>query len=373
MTTADSPIPTHYLRFLAEFLAGRGVDVERLLAQSGLGLDDVLRPDFVVTYPLFRHLVVDALALTREPALGLLIGERLTVSTHGVVGFAALHAGTVRQTLTLLERYLTLRTTLLSVRHEVQGHEVRIHFAEAQPLGEIRRPVLEAVMLAFRNVLDHVTMGNCRFEQVHFAFAQPDYAALAEGLFACPVRYSQPWTGLVLPAAQLDVPLKMADPLAFEEAAAICQRALDALTAHASWSGRVRRLLLERQNGFPTLPLAARLFHLTPRTLHRRLVAEGTSYGQLLDEVRHLLAVEHVRSGRLGLAEVAWMLGYTDLANFRRAWKRWEGVAPSVWRARQTATHLSTLSALPASPRALKALPASPRALKALPANPSAP
>jgi len=116
--------------------------------------------------------------------------------------------------------------------------------------------------------------------------------------------------------------------------AAICQRALDALTAGASWSGRVRRLLLERQNSFPSLTLAARLFHLTPRTLHRRLVAEGTSYGQILDEVRHQLATEHVRSGRLGLAEVAWMLGYTDLANFRRAWKRWEGVAPSVWRQR---------------------------------------
>jgi len=198
MTHADSPIPAHYLRFLAEFLANRGVDVERLLAQSGLAVDDVLRPDFVLTYPLFRHLVVDALALTREPALGLLFGERLTVSTHGVVGFAALHAGTVRQTLTLLGRYLTLRTTLLSVRHEVTGPAVHIHFAEAQPLGEIRRPVLEAMMLAFRNVVDHVTMGNCRFDQVHFAFAQPEYAALAEGLFGCPVRYSQPWTGLVL-------------------------------------------------------------------------------------------------------------------------------------------------------------------------------
>lgn len=332
LAAADPPIPTHYLRFLAEFLISRGVDVERLLAQSGVAADDVLRPDFVVTYPLFRHLVVDALALTREPALGLLVGERLTVSTHGVLGFAALHASTVRQSLALLERYLTLRTTLLSVRQEIDGQTVRIHFAEAQPLGEIRRPVLEAVMLAFRNVHDHVTMGSCRIVQVAFPFARPEYAELAEGLFQAPVLYDQPWTGLALPAQLLDVPLKMADPLAFEEAAAICQRELDKLAASASWSGRVRRLLLEKQNGFPTLPLAARLFHLTPRTLHRRLVAEGTSYGQILDEVRHMLAVEHVRSGRLGLAEVAWMLGYTDLANFRRAWKRWEGVAPTVWR-----------------------------------------
>ena len=97
---------------------------------------------------------------------------------------------------------------------------------------------------------------------------------------------------------------------------------------------QVRRVLLEKQNGFPSLQVTARLFHMTPRTLHRRLVEEGTSYRELLDGVRRMLAVEHVKSGRLGMDEIAYRLGYTDLANFRRAFKRWEGVAPSVYRAR---------------------------------------
>ena len=78
--------------------------------------------------------------------------------------------------------------------------------------------------------------------------------------------------------------------------------------------------------------MTARLFHLTPRTLHRRLQEEGTSYKEILESVRHKLAVAHLKAGHLSVQEIAYTLGYTDMANFRRAFKRWEGVAPSDYR-----------------------------------------
>ena len=68
---------------------------------------------------------------------------------------------------------------------------------------------------------------------------------------------------------------------------------------------------------------------MTSRTLHRRLLAEGTSFKQVLKEVRHALALEHIRAGRLSVEEIAQVLGYSDVANFRRAFRQWEGVAPS--------------------------------------------
>ena len=154
---------------------------------------------------------------------------------------------------------------------------------------------------------------------VAFAFDEPEYARLARDLFRCDVRYGQAWTGTVLPSDAMDVPLRMADPAAFRDAAAICQRELDKLTTSESLATRVRRLLLEKQNGFPSLQVTARLFHMTPRTLHRRLSDEDTSFHDLLEEVRHMLAVEHVKAGRLSIEEIAYSLGYSDLANFRRA------------------------------------------------------
>lgn len=330
-----------YLRQIADLLGGMGVDVDRWLGRSGLSREQLNDPALALAYPAFQALARDALTMSREPALGLLIGERLLASSHGMLGYAALSSGTIRQALELVERYTPLRTSLISISHAVHAGDVRIVFVETRPLGDIQRLVLEAVMLSIKNVLDSISMGVCQVKLVAFPFDAPDYAPLARDLFRCDVKYGQSWAGAALPQAVMDLPLKMADPQAFHEAALICQRELDKLTANESLAAGVRRLLLEKQNGFPSLQVTARMFHMTPRTLHRRLVDEGTSFHELLEDVRRTIAVEHVKSGRFSIEEIAYMLGYSDLANFRRAFRRWESVPPSAFRAAQTDKRVS--------------------------------
>jgi AraC-like DNA-binding protein len=243
-------------------------------------------------------------------------------------------SGTLRQAMDLLERFIGVRTTLVSVHHEVRDDQNELHFKPTRDLGEIEAAVLEAIVLTIKNLMDHMTMGQCQVTQVCFTIPEPDYAELARDMFKGEVRYGQSWTGFSLPLSVIDQPLSTADPASFEEAARICQRELDKRTEHTSMTARVRRLMLETQGGFPSLQVTARLFHLTPRTLHRRLLDEATSYHDILEEVRHMLAVQHLRGSRIPIQEIAYVLGYNDQANFRRAFKRWEGVAPSEFRDR---------------------------------------
>jgi AraC-like DNA-binding protein len=325
-------LPVHYVRHIADQVRSMGGDVAQWLAASGLSEEKLASPSLTIAYEAFETLVRTSLSVTREPALGLFVGERLVASTHGILGYAALSSGTIRQALELFERFTRLRTTLVSVSTEVDAKEARVRFDEMRPLGELRRPVLEAIVLSIKNVLGAISVGACQVNEVAFPFAAPEYAALARELFGCNVRYGRSWTGLTLPADVLDAPLKMADPDTFREAALFCQRELEKLTADESMAARVHRLLLEKRSGFPSLQVTARIFHMTPRTLHRRLVGEGTSYRELLEKVRHGIAVEHVRANRSSMEEIAYMLGYSDLANFRRAFKRWEAVSPSAYR-----------------------------------------
>ena len=327
-------LPGLYLRHIADQVTSHGGDVGQWLARSGHHASQLHDPAWTLPLPVFQQLIRDALSLSGEPALGLLVGERLGATTHGILGYAALNAGSIREALALVERFAGLRLSLMSIGHEEHPHALRIVFAATHPLGDVRRPVLEAVVLSIKNILDAISMGVCRVGEVAFPFAAPPYADLARDLFGVPVRYAQSWAGFTLPVSALDVPLNMADPGAFREAAQICQRELDKLTANESMAARVRRLLLEKQQGFPSLQVTARLFSLTPRTLHRRLLEEDTSFRELLEEVRHTLAVEHLKAGRFTVDEIAYTLGYSDLANFRRAFKRWESVAPSEYRAR---------------------------------------
>ncbi|HEY8027085.1 MAG TPA: AraC family transcriptional regulator [Burkholderiaceae bacterium] len=332
MQLKDFPLPVFYLRQVAAQIHHIGADVGGWLASVKLTESQLDDPSLIIPYTVLRRLIVDAMRITNEPALGLLVGDRLAANTHGILGYAAMNSGTIRQAVELLERYLRVRTSLVMLRHEVRGELVNIVFEEFYPLGDIRRPVLEAVSLTIKNLLDHINGGAALVRQVAFPFEAPAYAALARDLFKCEVLYAQPWTGFALPLNAIDKPLKMADPATFQDAVGICQRELDKLTRDESLGAQVRRSMLQRQGKFPSLGATARMFHSTPRTLHRRLLHEGTSYKEILEDVRHLLAVEYLKAGHLNIQEIAYTLGYTDAANFRRAFKRWESVAPSAYR-----------------------------------------
>ena len=332
MPVTNFTLPAQYIRQVADQIESMGGDVALWLKQVDQTAAPEGDPLQSLSYQTFHRLIESALTITNEPAFGLLVGERLQINSHGILGYAAMNSGTLRQLLDLFEKFIKVRTTLVSASHEVHGESLRIIFHEACPLGTIRGPVLETIILTIKNLLDFITMGAHHIDCVYFPFNEPDYADLAHDLFKCEVRYGQTWAGFTLPVAAIDEPLKMADPTTFNEASQICQRELDQITQPRSLSARIKRVMLEKQSGFPTLNVTARLFHLTPRTLHRRLQDEGTSYKEILESVRHMLALEHLKSDRLSIQEVAYLLGYTDLANFRRAFKRWEAVAPSTYR-----------------------------------------
>lgn len=327
-------LPVHYVRLIADQVQSRGVNVQHWLERSGLTEDRLGDPNLSLGLATFQQLIRDALTLTREPALGLFIGERLVPSTHGILGYAAINSSTIRQSLELAERFVGIRISLLKLSHVITRGMVRVQLTETYPLGEIQRPVIEAVMLSVKNIFDTISMGTCQITGASFTFEETSYAPITHDVFGCDVRYRQKWNGFQFPERLLDLPLKLADPEAFEQAATICQRELEKIASNDSIAASVRRLLLEKQNGFPSLQVAARQFHMTPRTLHRRLEDEGTSFREILDEVRHTLAVEHLKSGRFNVEEIAFMLGYSELANFRRAFKRWESMPPSAFRMR---------------------------------------
>ena len=331
---ANLQVPAAYVQALAELIRSLGADTSDWLAMSGLTMARLEEPDASVSLPLFAQLAFDAVGITREPALGLLLGDRMHAASHGIVGFAVSSAGTPRQALELLARFVRLRLPLLSVSQQRVDGEVEVQFHEALPLGPMRGPVLEATLLTITRVLDSLSLGSCPIIRVAFPFPAPDHAPLTRTMFGCEVTFDAPVAAMRLPEQHLDLPLRRADPAAFREAAAICQRELDRIGIGERLADRVQRLLAERQNGFPSLAVVARLLQLTPRTLHRRLVAEGSSFQTLLDEVRHRRACEHLRAGGLSIEELAYALGYADPANFRRAFKRWEGVAPSLYRDR---------------------------------------
>jgi AraC-like DNA-binding protein len=86
------------------------------------------------------------------------------------------------------------------------------------------------------------------------------------------------------------------------------------------------------QEGAPQLGDVARGLHVSLRTLQRRLTEHGTSFQDEVDTVRRELAFQYLKDANLGVSQVAFLLGYSELSTFDRAFKRWTGMTPRIWR-----------------------------------------
>lgn len=86
-------------------------------------------------------------------------------------------------------------------------------------------------------------------------------------------------------------------------------------------------------SGDANIDRVARELGISRQTLYRRLKAEGVTFEQLLDRLRHRLALKLLRDQHLSVKQASWRLGFSDPAAFSRAFKRWTGTAPSFARA----------------------------------------
>lgn len=94
---------------------------------------------------------------------------------------------------------------------------------------------------------------------------------------------------------------------------------------------------MARPGAPPSLDQVAAALHMSDRTLRRRLAEEGVSFRGLLDEIREQIAEELLVTGGLSVAEVAERLGYVEVSSLSQAFRRWKGVGPRAYRARQPA------------------------------------
>ena len=325
-------VPSLYLRALMELTQEMGFDPQTWLQAAGLTPRQLSLPTVELSTARYLAMVHSLVQQTQEPALGLLLGRRLRMNTHGTLAFALMNSGSLRQAIQLLQHFLPLRTNLLTVHFDEGSAPARLHFTCLADLSTAELVILETVMLAVRNVFDYLAPGAHAVHAVQFTAPATPYQTLAREFFACTVHYGADTNALCLDRQTLDTPLSTADAQSLASAAAMCQAELDAITERVSLTARIQRSMLMASGALPSLQTSARMLHIAPRTLHRRLEAEGTSYRAIVDQVRHRLALQHLKNSTISLQEIAHRLGYTDQANFRRAFKRWEGVAPSTLR-----------------------------------------
>jgi AraC-like DNA-binding protein len=275
-----------------------------------------------------------------------------TARSLGVVGLAAKTASTVEAAMRCHHRYqhLTNRTA----HYESERKHGRFELRETRP-GEARRGLLltsdYAMLIAVQLIGD---LANGDATPLALQSRRADMSAIErstyEAFVGAPVHLGAKQAGLVVPEHVADLSVASADA----ELAAYFDGVLSAADRFGEAAPedplvqRARRAIRDGLlHGTPTAAEVAKVLGVGVRTLHRRLTALDTSFGDLLDSTRHRLAIGYLADRGLSIGEVAYLVGYREQASFFRAFRRWTGETPTAHRE----NHPSGSSAPPARRR----------------------
>ncbi len=224
------------------------------------------------------------------------------------------------------ERYEMLR----------EGDLVRVTYEQ---YGPARPAHVQMTQMAFS---DFVVNGSrfipgLEFEAVHFRHPAPEQADEYARVLGVPIEFGAAFDEVRFPARLLDFPLPDANEALCMFFDRYTRDKLDQLPGEKSVVARVRSLLRKLlPEGQVKVEHVAERLHMSPRTLQRRLGEEGTSLHAELDEVRRQQALYFLKAG-VAIAELSWLLGYSDPSAFHRAFKRWTDTSPEAWRTSQQA------------------------------------
>jgi AraC-like DNA-binding protein len=179
----------------------------------------------------------------------------------------------------------------------------------------------------------HLITGDWHVLDVFFEHPPPLDLAAHRRVYGRVPRFATMYSGFSFDGELLARPLRTCDPALAELLERLATRLLADVPPVATIAGTLRELCL--RDGFEhelTLETAAHRLHLSPRTLQRRLREEGTSHQEVIDDSRRQLASRMLVQSGLGIAEVAFALGFSEPSGLHRAFKRWTGMTPAEYR-----------------------------------------
>lgn len=324
-------LPGGYILLLTETVKRWQITPEQLLEGSNLSLESLRDPLSRLEQADFNRVLKRALLLTGEPGLGFYLGMQMKLSSHGFIGLAAMTASNVAEALDIAQRFIQLRSSAISLRLEVKGDTASLYIDQTSPdyfLGEV---AIFALLVGFAQMGATAT-GKMLGGHGETRFAKPPYYDRFAHLLSGPVQFNQPHNRLVFPASHLHLPLLMSDPVAAQLAREQCERELAALGDRSSFVQQVRELIYHEASGFRSVEQVAEQLHMSERTLKRQLAQQGTTYSDILEDLRRHKAMQLLNQRELSIDQIAERLNYSDVANFTRAFKRWMGQTPGQFR-----------------------------------------
>jgi AraC-like DNA-binding protein len=331
-----------HLQRMAASGAAAGLGVEGLLAQAGLGPEQLSHVDGMVPLAAVEIMLAALQRHYGDPLLGLHGANEIQPNTLGALGHILQACSTFGDILDVVVRYNGM---LSNIGHVSVSHApglVQLHWACLAGSPLFRRHASEYVIGTVAVLTRLLAPGAASLPTaVHFSHARPDNAERVReyfDFFRCPVLFDQPSASITFPATLLQVRLPYGDAVLKDLLEQHARNLLIQRGQAASIEDDVRRLVKALVlQGASSKEAVAEQLGISARSLHRRLQEVGTSYRDIVDATRLSQACEQLSSSDAPVGDIADRLGFSSRQAFMRWFRQQLGITPSQYRHTQKA------------------------------------
>jgi len=329
----DPFITVRALQPVVAALDTSGYEVSELLALSNFPPSILEDSDGRIPHRTMMQFWQKAQTATSDEHLGLHLAEAAPIESLGVHAYAVLSSPTLREGYRRACRYQRLIHEVTDLIFDEDEEEGVLQHALPGGRPVPRQPAEFLVALWVR--FGRLILGDQWSPRlVCFAHDAPLDTSEHERLLRTPIRFLTGRTAIHIPNHFLDEPNRKADPGLIRVLDDYAERLLEQMPSGATLSARVRTYLLnELQSGVPTAEKTARTMHMSVRTLNRNLQQEGTTFRELLTQLRQEKAATLLTNPQISISEVGYLLGFSELSSFYRAFRTWTGTTPAEYRA----------------------------------------
>ena len=268
-----------------------------------------------------------------DPCIGLNFGKFWHPSYMHALGYAWMSSSTLRSALGRLQRFIHIVNRDLEIELTEDGQGMRVEVfntSEENPR--------EQYWYADADMSNLITMCRANFGaklnplSVSFKHPAPPCAGEFYALFRCPVNFDAERNCMLLSSEDIDKRLPGSNPMMSQIHDQEIIRYLAKLDKNDIIQ-KVKNAIIELlPDGRMSDHKVAEALYMSPRNLQRKLESEGTTFKTLLTEIRRDLALKYIQDTELTLTEISFMLGFSEMSAFSRAFKQWTGDSPRAQR-----------------------------------------
>ena len=318
---------------IVDDLKRQHIPFDGLLKEAGIRRADLRDPDSRVSYAAVVSLMERAATLLGEPGFGLRLGASRDISDGGILGFVMLNSATLLDAVKNLQRYFLIVGDGEEFEVEQGGPHVKLRFRERDPAVRGQRQNSEYFAAMIVRACRDMTRKRLSPARAEFMHPRPNARIDYEAHLGCTARFRADWDAVVFAPETMRLPVVGANHKLLKVLEMACRKILGPAPKKQDIVHDVRSLIIEElARGAVHIDAVASKLSMSSKTLERRLSERDENFSALSDAIRQDLAKQYLSETDFRLEQIAYLTGYSEPAPLVRAFKRWTGKTPMVFR-----------------------------------------